>query len=108
MYYTYVESTETLMGQGSKKGLLNLPKEWFENMWGQNSLFRIAKTKETKLSLMRQFVWTLGTLLGPLKGVFIIEPDGSRKEKESSKPLKGVMIEHEGGEFIPYHYNLKV
>ena len=35
------------------------------------------------------------------------DPDGPRKEKEASKPPKGVMIEHEGAEFIPYHYNSK-
>ena len=35
------------------------------------------------------------------------DPDGPRKEKESSKPSKGVMIEHEGEQLIIYHDNIK-
>ena len=58
----YVEFTETLMDQGRKKRLLSPPKEWFENMWGHNSLFSITNTKDTKLSLMGDFL-SLGTLL---------------------------------------------
>ena len=55
----------------------------------------------------REFFWTLGTLLSPFEGVFIIDPNGPRKKKEASKPPKGVMREHEGGEFIPYHSNIQ-
>ena len=62
---------------------------------------------ETKLSLIRHFFWTLGTLLSPFKGVFILDPNGPRKENEASKPPKGAMREHEGAELIPYHYELK-
>ena len=35
------------------------------------------------------------------------DPDGPRKENEVSEPSKGGMIEHEQGEFIIYHYQLK-
>ena len=35
------------------------------------------------------------------------DPYVPSKEKEASKPSKGVMREHERAEFIPYHYNLK-
>ena len=73
----------------------------------QNSLFIITNTKETKLSLIKQLSWTLGTLLSPFKGVFVVDPDGPRKEKGDSKPRKGVMREHEGAEFIPYQFNPK-
>ena len=38
---------------------------------------------------------------------FYIDHDEPRKENEASKTPKGVMIEHEGTEFITYHYNLK-
>ena len=51
----YVESTEILKGQGREKRLLSLPEEWFENMWGKNSLFSI-NTKETKLLLIGHFL----------------------------------------------------
>ena len=43
----YVEYTEAQMGQGSKKRLLRLLKELFENMLRHNSLFSITNTKET-------------------------------------------------------------
>ena len=36
------------------------------------------------------------------------DPAGPSKEKEASKPSKGVMREYDGAEFIPYHYKLKV
>ena len=49
---------------------------------------------------MGKFVWTLGTLLSPFKGVLIIDPDGSRKEKEDYNPPKGVVREHEGGNLL--------
>ena len=45
----YVEYTEILKGQGREKKLMDFPKEWLENMWGQNSLFRITNTRETKI-----------------------------------------------------------
>ena len=48
----YVESTETLMGQGREKRLLILPKELFENIRGHNILSRIINTKETKMSFI--------------------------------------------------------
>ena len=51
----YVESTEALMGQGSKRRLLNLPKERWDKMSGKNSLFVITNTKKTKLSLMGHY-----------------------------------------------------
>ena len=48
----YVESTESLMGQGKKMRLISPPKDWFDNMCSQDSLFVITNTKETKLSLI--------------------------------------------------------
>ena len=35
------------------------------------------------------------------------DTDGPMKEKEDSKPSKGVIWEHVLAEFIPYCYNLK-
>ena len=35
------------------------------------------------------------------------EPGGERKEKEASKPPKGVILEHLRAELIIYHYQLK-
>ena len=35
------------------------------------------------------------------------DPDGPSKENYSTEPYKAVMREHEGEEFITYHYNLK-
>ena len=35
------------------------------------------------------------------------EPGGERKEKEASKPPKGVILEHLRAEFIIYHYQLE-
>ena len=55
---------------------------------------------ETKLSLIGQFFSTLGTLLSLSKGVFIIDPNGLRKENEDYKPPKVVMREHEGAHII--------
>ena len=69
----YVEPTETRMGQGRKRRLLSLLKEWLEKTRGYNSSNIIANTKEIKLALIGPFVWTLGILLSPLKRVFIIE-----------------------------------
>ena len=65
MSYTrlYVDPTETLMYQARKMRLLSLLKEWCENMRGQNSSNIISNKKDTKLALIRPFVWTLGTLL---------------------------------------------
>ena len=57
--------------------------------------------------MVGNFLWTLGTLLSPFKGVFIIDPDGPRKENEDYKTRKQVIKEHEEAEFIPYHYKLK-
>ena len=34
-------------------------------------------------------------------------PNEPRKEKEAFRPSKTAMREHEGGELIIYHYNLK-
>ena len=55
----YVEYTEANMGQGSKKILMRLLKELFENMLRHNSLFSITNTKETKLSLIGQLFFDL-------------------------------------------------
>ena len=91
------------MGQGRKRRLLSLPKECFENMSGQNSLFSITNTKETKLSLIGGKFWTLGTLLSP----YYSGPDETSMEKEVSKPHKGMMRYHEESQFIPFLYILK-
>ena len=44
----YVESTETLMGQGSKRRLLSLLKECRDNMRGHNSFLIIITSKGSK------------------------------------------------------------
>ena len=51
---------------------------------------------ETKLSLIGQLFCTIGTLLSPFKGFFVIDPDGPKKENEALGYSKVVMIEHEG------------
>ena len=35
------------------------------------------------------------------------DPGGPRKEKKAYNPSNGVMREHDGSEFILYHYNIK-
>ena len=72
----YLESTETMMGQGRNKRLLSLPKELFENMLGQNSLFGITKTMETNLSLMGQRFGPYGHFSALLKGFSSLSPMG--------------------------------
>ena len=47
-YRLYVESTETLMGQRSKKRLLSLQKGKFTNMCGQNLFLIIINSKGSK------------------------------------------------------------
>ena len=36
-----------------------------------------------------------------------IGPNKPIKEKEAFRPSKAVMREHEGAQFIPYHYKIK-
>ena len=71
-------------------------------MSGQNSIFSITNTNKTKLSLVGQLFWTLGTLIRPFQGVVIADPNGIRKKKEASNSPKRVMREHEGAEFLLY------
>ena len=61
----YVEPTDSMMIQESKRRLIILLMGLLENMRWHNWSNIIANTEETKISLIGPLFWTLGKLPGP-------------------------------------------